>query len=107
MITIKKRVAILLIALFTSLPIFVYFNESKISLSYCINRCVAIQPSTFALLLLIFLLKLRNKLFLLVFILFFSFIFEFFFYNTIEILLQPIKSIIPFFFLIGFILAKE
>ena len=107
MITIKKRVAILLIALFTSLPIFVYFNESKISLSYCINRCVGIQPSTFALLLLIFLLKLRNKLFLLVFILFFSFIFEFFFYNSIEILLQPIKSIIPFFFLIGFILAKE
>jgi hypothetical protein len=107
MITIKKRVAILLIALFTSLPIFVYFNESKISLSYCINHCAAIQPITFVLLLLIFLLILKNKLILLLFILFFSFTFEFFFYNSIELLLLPIKSIIPFFFLIGFILIKE
>jgi hypothetical protein len=59
------------------------------------------------LLLLIFLLILKNKLILLLFILFFSFVFDFFFYNSIELLLPPIKSIIPFFFLIGFILIKE
>ena len=102
----KIKNIILIFAVFISFPFFTYFNKSNISLSKCESPCIAIQPITFFLFLLIFLLIFKNKIILPVFIFFFLFLFEFFFFDSINNLLYAIKSVVPFFFLTGFILIR-
>jgi len=105
MITIKKKIFILISIIFLSSPIFIYYNNFGISLSNCIRPCLAFQPITLFLSLLIFFLILKNRL--LLFLFFFFFIFEIFFYIPTDLNYLRIKSIVPFFFLAGFILMKK
>jgi hypothetical protein len=107
MFSTKIKITILTFAAFISFPLFIYFNESNISLSNCIDRCIAIQPITFFFFLPIFLLIWKNNLILPLFIFVFLLLFDFFFYDSIIDLLVAIKSIVPFFFLTGFILIRK
>lgn len=105
MLSTTKKGFIIIFFLLLSSPIFIYYNKSDISLNNCITPCVAIQPITFILLLFTFFLIIKNKLILLS--VFFLFIFNFFTYISSDLFYLIIKSLVPFFFLAGFILIKK
>jgi hypothetical protein len=100
--SIKENKIIFIFSFCLILPIFLYFNNSQISLNNCEDGCIALNSGTIILIFFTIYLIINSKhAFILSFFLSF-YLLDFLFFKKINYLLGAIKSIMPFFFLITY-----